>query len=150
VKLRITTPTALVAEFEDVLHVRAEDASGTFGILRRHADFLTVLETSVVSWRRANGTEGHCAVRGGVLTVSGGEQVAIATREAVLGNDLVHLESEVLESFRRKSGEEQSARAGSARLQVAAMRRILEYLRPERDTGKRRPLGVGARKSRAW
>ena len=60
-KLRITLPTAVVAEFDDVLHVRAEDASGAFGILPRHADLLTVLATSVVSWRHANGTEGHCA-----------------------------------------------------------------------------------------
>ena len=142
-------PTALVAEFDDVLHVRAEDASGAFGILRRHADFLTVVETSVVSWRRANGVEGHCAVRGGILAVSGGERIAIATREAVLGDDLVHLESEVLEAFRRKTVEEQSARAGSARLQLAAMRRIFDYLRPEREAGKRPPLGLGARKSRA-
>jgi F-type H+-transporting ATPase subunit epsilon len=147
--LRITMPTALVAELDDVLHVRAEDASGAFGILRRHADFLTVLETSVVSWRRAKGAEGHCAVRSGILTVSGGERIAIATREAVLGDDLVHLESEVLEAFRCKTAEEQSAQAGSARLQVAAMRRIFDYLRPQRDGGKRPPLGLGARKSRA-
>ena len=44
-KLRITLPTAVVAEFDDVLHVRAEDASGAFGILPRHADLLTVLAT---------------------------------------------------------------------------------------------------------
>ena len=148
-KLRITMPTALVIELDDVLHVRAEDASGAFGILRRHADFLTVLETTVVSWRRANGVEGHCAVRGGILTVRGGERIAIATREAVLGDDLVHLESEVLEAFRRKTIEEQSARAGSARLQLAAMRRIFDYLRPERESRRRTPLGLGARKSRA-
>lgn len=148
-KLRITMPTALVAEFDDVLHVRAEDASGAFGILRRHADFLTVLATSVISWRRANGAEGHCAVRGGVLMVSGGDRIAIATREAVLGDDLGQLESEVLETFRRKSAEEQAARASSARLQLAAMRRILDYLRPGRDAAKRPPLGLAARKSRA-
>jgi F-type H+-transporting ATPase subunit epsilon len=149
VKLRITMPTALVAEFDDVLHVRAEDASGAFGILPRHADLLTVLETSVVSWRRANGVDGHCAVHGGILTVSGGERIAIASREAVVGSDLVHLESEVLEAFRRKTIEEQSARAGSARLQLAAMRRILDYLRPEREGRRRPPLGLDARKSRA-
>ena len=148
-KLRITLPTAVVAEFDDVLHVRAEDASGAFGILPRHADLLTVLATSVVSWRHANGTEGHCAVRGGVLMVSGGERIAIATREAVVGDDLVHLEFEVLEAFRRKTIEEQSARAGSARLQLAAMRRIFDYLRPEREGRRRPPLGLGAPKSRA-
>jgi F-type H+-transporting ATPase subunit epsilon len=149
VKLRITMPTTLVAEFDGVLHVRAEDASGAFGILRAHADFLTVLETSVVSWRRAGGAEGHCAVRGGVLMVSGGERIAIATRDAVLGDDLVHLESEVLEAFRRKSSEEQTARAGSARLQLAAMRRIFDYLRPEREARGRPPLGLRAGRPRS-
>jgi F-type H+-transporting ATPase subunit epsilon len=142
-------PTALVVELDDVVHVRAEDASGAFGILRRHADFLTVLQTSVVSWRRVNGAEGHCAVRGGVLTVRGGERIAIATREGVLGDDLAHLEAGVLQAFRHKTAEEQSARAVSARLQLAAMRRIISYLRPERNVGKRPPLGLGARRSRA-
>jgi F-type H+-transporting ATPase subunit epsilon len=142
-------PTALVAELDDVIHLRAEDASGAFGILRGHADFLTVLETSVVSWRQAAGAERHCAVRGGVLTVSGGERIAVATREAVLGDDLVHLEAEVLKAFRHKTAEEQVARAGSARLQLAAMRRIFDYLRPEREGRRRPPLGLGARKSRA-
>lgn len=142
-------PNALVAEVDDVDHLRAEDASGAFGILPRHADFLTVLDTSVVSWRRAGGAEAHCAVRGGILTVSGGARIAIATREAVLGDDLVQLESEVLEAFRRKAGEEEAARAGSARLQLTAMRRIFDYLRPHGDAGQRPPLGLGARRSRA-
>jgi F-type H+-transporting ATPase subunit epsilon len=135
VKLRITTPTAVIAELEDVLHLRAEDASGAFGILPRHADFLTVLETSVVSWRRAGGVVRHCAVRGGVLTVQGGQQIAIATRDAVQGDDLVKLEAEVLAAFRAKAALEQSARADSARLQLAAVRRMFDYLRPERARG---------------
>ncbi len=134
-KLRITTPTAVVAEFDDVLHLRAEDASGAFGILPRHADFLTVLETSVVSWRRTGGVVGHCAVRGGVLAVQGGERIAIATRDAVPGDDLAKLEVDVLAAFRAKAAEEQSARADSARLQLAAVRRMFDYLRPERAPG---------------
>lgn len=147
-KLRITMPTAVVIDLDDVDHLRAEDASGAFGILRRHADFLTVLETSVVSWRRSSGAERYCAVRGGVLTVRGGERIAIATREAVPGDDLVHLEAEVLAAFRRKSAEDESARAGSTRLQFAAVRRILDYVRPERDAGTRPPLGLRARTPR--
>ena len=147
-KLRITTPTAVVAELDAVVHLRAEDASGGFGVLERHADFLTVLEITVLSWRRHHGGEGHCAVRGGVLTVSGGERIAIATPEAVLGDDLVQLEEETLETFRRKTAEERSARAGSARLQLAAMRRIFDYLRPQRATGTRPAFGLAARRPR--
>jgi F-type H+-transporting ATPase subunit epsilon len=145
-KLRITTPTAVVADFDDVLHLRAEDASGAFGILPHHADFLTVLETSVVSWRRAGGVIGHCAVRGGVLTVQAGERIGVATRDAVPGDDLVRLEAEVLAAFRAKAAEEQSARADSTRLQLAAVRRMFDYLRPERAQGTRPPPRAAARR----
>jgi F-type H+-transporting ATPase subunit epsilon len=146
-RLRITTPTAVVAEAGDVVHLRAEDATGAFGILRGHTDFLTVLATSVISWRRADGTERHCAVRGGVLTVGGGETIVVATREAVLGDDLAHLEAEVLAAFRRRTDEEQTARAGSARLHLAAIRRISSYLRPERQRAGARAPGARPRRS---
>jgi F-type H+-transporting ATPase subunit epsilon len=137
VKLRITTPTAVVAELDDILHLRAEDASGAFGILPGHANFVTVLQPSVVSWRRAGDVVGHCAVRGGVLTVQGGERIGVATREAVLGEDLVGLEAGVLASFRVQATLEQAARADSTRLQLAAVRRMFDYLRPERPGGMR-------------
>jgi len=137
VKLEITTPTALIAELDDILHLRAEDASGAFGILPRHTDFVTVLEASVVSWRNTGGLVGHCAVRGGVLTVKDGERIAIATREAVVGDDLTILEADVLAAFRAKAALERSARADSTRLQLAAVRRMFDYLRPERPAAIR-------------
>ncbi len=53
-KLLITTPTAVVINAQDVAAVRAEDESGSFGILNGHADFLTALTVSVVSWHNAD------------------------------------------------------------------------------------------------
>lgn len=134
--LVITTPTTVAARMAGVVHVRAEDASGAFGVLAGHADLLTALAVSVVSWRCADGREGHCAVRGGVLTVSDGRHVAVATREAVVGDDLHALEHEVLARFRQAREEEGEARTGARRLHLAAVRHILAYLRPER-----RPAG---------
>ena len=46
--LTIATPAKLLVDIEDVRSVRAEDASGSFGILAGHADLLTVLSLSVV------------------------------------------------------------------------------------------------------
>lgn len=134
--LVITTPTAIAARISDVAHLRAEDASGGFGILPGHADLLTALAISVVSWRRADGREGHCAVHGGVFTVSGGARIAVATRDAVVGDDLAVLERDVLARFRRAHEEEGEARTGARRMHLAAVRHILAYLRPER-----RPTG---------
>ena len=99
-RLLITTPMAVVIDDPDVVAVRAEDDSGSFGILRGHADFLTALTVSVVSWHRADARQRFCAVRRGVLSVTGGNEVAIATRQAMPGDDLDHLEQVILAEFR--------------------------------------------------
>jgi len=131
-RLLITDPTAVVADHADVTSVRAEDESGSFGILAGHADLLTVLTVSVVSWRRANGETGCCAVRHGVLSVQQGRQVAIATRQAQLGSDLADLETSVLARFRADVEAESSGRVAAMRLHTEAIRRIVAALRPER------------------
>ncbi|MGA7488691.1 MAG: F0F1 ATP synthase subunit epsilon [Xanthobacteraceae bacterium] len=131
-RLLITTPTALVVDDMDVVAVRAEDESGSFGILNGHADFLTALTVSVVSWRHGDGRQRFCAVRRGVLSVSEGREVAVATREAIAGDDLDHLEQVVLARFREALEAERTARTESLRLQMKAIRQIMRYLRPER------------------
>jgi F-type H+-transporting ATPase subunit epsilon len=130
-RLLITTPTAVVVNERDVAAVRAEDESGSFGILDGHTDFLTALSLSVVSWRRGDGSRRYCAVRHGVLSVSGGKEVAIATREAVIGDDLEHLEEVVLAGFRDAVEAERAARTGSLQLEMNAIRQIVRYLRPQ-------------------
>ena len=68
----------------------------------------------------------------GVLSVTNGNEVAIATREAVPGDDLDHLERVVLAQFRETVEAERSARTEGLKLQMKAIRQILRYLRPER------------------
>ncbi len=131
-KLLITTPTAVVINEQDVAAVRAEDESGSFGILNGHANFLTALTVSVVSWHNADDRRGFCAVRRGVLSVTNGNEVAIATREAIAGDDFDHLERVVLARFRETVEAERAARTESLRLQMQAIRQIVRYLRPER------------------
>lgn len=126
-RLRITSPTAIVVDC-DIVSVRAEDASGGFGILNGHADFLTALEVSVVSWRSLDGKSGYCAVRNGILTVSGGKDVAVATREAHVGDDLEKLEAEVLAGYRQHREAERSSRTASAKLRMQAIRHMVEAL----------------------
>ena len=141
-RLFVTTPLAILAEVHDVAHLRAEDETGAFGILPGHADFLTVLALSVVSWRDHEGAEHHIAVRGGVLEVRDGEAISIATREAVADDDLQRLETEVLVSFQHRAEEELTARADAQRLYLAAIRQVFRFLRSERAPAM--PAGPGA------
>jgi F-type H+-transporting ATPase subunit epsilon len=131
-RLLITTPTTVVVDESDVAAVRAEDESGGFGILAGHTDFLTALAVSVVFWRRTDGTRRYCAVRRGALSITNGSLVAIATREAIAGDDLDHLEHVVLAGFRDGIEAERAARTASLQLQMNAIRQIVRYLRPER------------------
>lgn len=130
-RLLITTPLSVVVEEDGILALRAEDATGSFGVLPGHADFLTSLAISIVSWQSGNETRHYCAVRRGVLTVNAGRDVAIATREAVTSDDLASLDETVLGRFRADIEAERTVRVESTRLQLDAIRQIVRHLRPD-------------------
>lgn len=128
--LVISTPLAVVARCSDVRYVRAIDASGSFGIQPGHGELVTALEVSVVSWTDADGVQRHAAVRGGVLRVIGGREVAVATAEAVVADDLETLEGEILARMRRTSAREHAARRTQALLEAGALRLLYDYFDP--------------------
>jgi len=129
-RLRITTPLSVVIDEDGILVLSAEDASGGFGIQPHHADFLTSLAIAVVSWESGDGTRHYCAVRGGVLTVTAGQDIAIATREAIAGDDLATLDDTILRRFHADIDAEREDRVDSTRLQLNAIRQIVRHLRP--------------------
>jgi F-type H+-transporting ATPase subunit epsilon len=136
-RLRIVTPLSVVIDEDGVLALRAEDATGSFGILPRHVDFLTSLAISVVSWESGNGIRHYCAVRRGVLSVGGGHDIAVATREAVPGDNLVTLDKTVLARFRADIETERAEYVESTRLHLNAIRQIMSHLRPDQRDGGR-------------
>jgi F-type H+-transporting ATPase subunit epsilon len=138
VRLLVTTPTELIVDEAEVLHVRAEDETGAFGIQPGHADFLTVLAISVISWRPTAGDTCHVAVRGGVLTVRNGDLVEVATRDAVREESLERLRGAVLDEFRAQHEKEAEARVSDARLHMATMRQLQRFLDSRRTS---RPMG---------
>ncbi|MEJ2015817.1 MAG: F0F1 ATP synthase subunit epsilon [Limibacillus sp.] len=115
-KLVIATPMEIVVEAPEVRYVRAEDATGAFGILPGHADFITTLEVSVISWRNGQDEEHHAAVQGGTLVVRDGSLVEVATRQAVREDALGELGPAILQRANR--------------LHLAVVRELMRYLRP--------------------
>jgi F-type H+-transporting ATPase subunit epsilon len=128
--LTVTTPAQILVKSDDVVAVRAEDQSGSFGILPGHADLLTALAPSVVRWRTADGATHFCAVRGGVFTVSAGHNVAVACREGVLGDSLEELEAKVRAVRAQQTEADRKARVEQVRMHALAVRQLLRYLRP--------------------
>jgi F-type H+-transporting ATPase subunit epsilon len=126
-RLSIATPETALVDVAARM-VRAMDESGNFGVLPGHADFLTVLPSSLVRWRDEDGTLHYCAVRSGVLTVSGGDTVAIACREAMLGDKLSVMEAEIVAAREQEEEEERCARVEQAQMHARAVRQLMRYM----------------------
>ena len=133
-RLRIVTPLSVVVD-EDIDSLRAEDASGGFGILNGHAPFLTALAISILSWK-TKGAERFCALRGGVMTVGAASAINVASREAVTGGDLATLDREVLARFQSDADSERSEHTETMRLQFDVIRRMVSRLGSSANTGE--------------
>ncbi|MGH9579809.1 MAG: F0F1 ATP synthase subunit epsilon [Terriglobales bacterium] len=144
-RLLVVTPMSVVVDESDVRHVRAEDGTGAFGILPGHADFITVLAVSVITWRNHSDEEHHVAVRGGVLTVRDGDLVEVASREAVGEDTFRRLGQAVLVRFREEVKVEEESRISATRLHLAAIRQLQRYLESGRQPMPQGPpLAPGA------
>jgi F-type H+-transporting ATPase subunit epsilon len=143
-RLTIATPSQVWFDGVEIVCLRAEDASGSFGIRTGHADFVTQLTSSVVRWTGTDNVSRYCAVSGGVLLVLGGAMVSIACREAIPGESLEDLEAIVR---RRHADEDEAARRARVeqmQLHARAVRQILRYLRPRAGTDSANPTATGA------
>jgi F-type H+-transporting ATPase subunit epsilon len=123
-ELEILVPDGVVVR-RSVRAVQAGDASGRFGLLPGHENFVTLLAPCVLSYRDEEGAEHFAAVDGGVLLLQG-NRVAVVTREAVTAERLEEVAETVaamLESRRRR---EQLARTEFAELQTSLLRQLRE------------------------
>jgi F-type H+-transporting ATPase subunit epsilon len=148
VRLVVTTPTSIVEDISGIRHIRAEDETGAFGILSGHADFVTVLPVSVVTWSSSD-KEGFVLVRGGVLSVTNGDLVEIAARGAYRRDELENLDTVALEELKRADESEDITRKADTRLYLAAMRQVEHVLRAGRKSQSAPPLLKSWRDSEA-
>ena len=127
-QLLISTPQQVLVDAADLRSLRAEDASGSFGLLPGHVDFLTVLVPTVVRWQHADGRAGFCAVGGGVLCLQGG-RIELACRDGVLGEDLPQLQERVIAAREQQRDLARRARVEHLQLHTRAVRQLVRYLR---------------------
>ena len=126
--LLLSSLGSVLVDQAGVRSVRAQDASGGFGLWPGHADLLSLLGVGVLSWRDAQQHWHFCAVSGGVLTLQRGCELHVATREAVLSDDLDQLEHRVLARLRERDQREQAARRNSRHLEVQVLRELIRQL----------------------
>ena len=128
-RLTIATPAAVLIDLDNVRSLRAEDMSGSFGVLPGHADLLTVLPASVLRWTRDDEPTRYCALGGGVMTIRGGHDVAVACRRATLGDDLDRLQNAVAAERAAELDADRRAKVEQTQLHARALRQLMRYLR---------------------
>lgn len=121
-RLEVITPMAICVD-RDVRRIVAEAPDGHFGMLPGHVDFVSELVPGILRYETTEGTERFVAVNSGTL-VKSGDDVRVAVRGAVDGDDLIALRARVESDFRQRDEDEREARAALARLEADMIRRF--------------------------
>ena len=123
-RLRVATPASIRLDRE-VARIVAEGPDGHFGLLPRHVDFVSELVPGILTYAPPEGAERFIAVHAGTL-VKCGDEVTVAVRDAIEGDDLRRLRDRVETEFRRQDEAERDARSALARLEASLIRRFRE------------------------
>lgn len=129
-RLEVITPMAVCVD-RPVRRIVAEGPDGHFGMLPGHVDFVSQLVPGILLYETEEGTERFVAINSGTL-VKCGDEVRVAVRGAVDGDNLQKLRAKVEADFRQHDEEEREARAALARLEASMIRRF-------RDLGMQMP-----------
>ena len=129
-RLRVITPQRTVLDTE-ATRIVAEAPDGAFGMLPRHADYVSLLAPGILTYETDDGAEHYVGVNSGTLVKCGAE-VLVSVMGAVKSDRLETLGARVAQEFRAEDEEERSARSALTRLEAGMLRRFLEL---ERDGG---------------
>ena len=123
-RLKIFLPSETFLDTE-AAKVLGESPAGGFGLLSRHIDLVTALVPGLLSYETDQGKETFLALNGGIL-IKQGDQVSIATREAVHG-ELGTLKKAVEDFITDLDEKERKTRAAVARMEADFIRRFVEF-----------------------
>lgn len=123
-RLKVLLPSAVLVD-EEVTKVTAEGQGGSFCLLPRHIDFVSVLPPGILAyWTDENG-ESLLAIDEGVL-VKAGDDVLVSASNAVAGERVGELRKKVEESFERMDERRKKVTGAAARLEADLVRRFVE------------------------
>jgi F-type H+-transporting ATPase subunit epsilon len=125
-KLKIVTPLKITEN--DIKYIRLKDATGFFGVMKGHIDFLTVIEPSLCYYIDSNNMEVFLAVNGGILRVRGAK-VTLTSLEIFESDDAEKL-SEIIEgTVAKRDKSETDFRKTLEGIERSFIEKTLEFVR---------------------
>jgi F-type H+-transporting ATPase subunit epsilon len=123
---RLITPLAVVER--EITYLRLYELSGHYGIMRGHADFLSVLRPSLGYYFEPKGTEVFFAAKGGVFRVVKGEAI-LSTRAFVENIEAGELSDEIQKRVFAMDETEAVSVKMLERMERMFLEKTLEFLR---------------------
>ncbi|MEH1853121.1 MAG: F0F1 ATP synthase subunit epsilon [Nostoc sp.] len=123
-RLKVVLPTKILMETA-AIKVIAEAENGIFCLLPRHIDFVATLIPSLLSFVPPQGQEQFLAIDQGIL-IKYGDEITVATQNAVPGGDLEILRKTVEEEFHLIDEREKTARSVLENLEINTIRHFIE------------------------
>ena len=123
-RLKVVLPTKILIETA-AIKVIAEAENGIFCLLPRHIDFVATLIPSLLSFVSPQGQEQFFAIDQGIL-IKHGDEVTVATQNAVPGGDLGMLKKTVEQQFHLIDEREKTARSVLEKLEVNTIRHFIQ------------------------
>ncbi len=124
--VHIITPSQ-IKKVDNISFFRAEDRSGSFGILPKHIEFLTILEPSI-SIALIDGKEEYFAFNGGILSFKK-EILTITTKEFVQSSQIGELKGIIKKFFKEQDEKESLFHLNMKNLQKAFFKKMIEMER---------------------
>ena len=122
--LKVVLPTKILIETA-AIKVIAEAENGIFCLLPRHIDFVATLIPSLLSFVSPQGQEQFFAIDQGIL-IKHGDEVTVATQNAVQGGDLGMLKKTVEQQFHLIDEREKTARSVLEKLEINTIRHFIQ------------------------
>ncbi len=123
---RIITPKA-IKSVENISFFRAEDKSGSFGILPRHIEFLTILEPAIAI-AVIEDKECYYAFNSGVLSFRN-NALTVTAKEFVQSDKISELLVMIKSSFKEQEEKERLFSDNIENLQNAFIKKMIEMER---------------------
>jgi F-type H+-transporting ATPase subunit epsilon len=105
-----------------------EDRSGSFGLLPRHARFMTVLVFGLARFRCGDSPWEYLALPGGLLYFTG-DTLTIATRRFLRGNDYERISDDLQKTLLSEEEQRRTAWENVQQLEEAMLRRLWQMRR---------------------
>lgn len=125
-QLKILMPSATFAEKNDVVSIVAETTQGSFGILPRRLDCVSILRSGIFTYTSEADGEVFIALDKGIL-VKTGDRVMVSTRRAIGGTNLETLHALVEKEFLKVDEEELKWQSTLLKLESGFLRRFADF-----------------------